>query len=691
MTGDIIMANKLLYILLVVSISCFHLDAYDQDMLKVNDVNRIMKQILEHHVDKKEMTATVLQNSLIAYIDQFDPHRIYLLESDLAPYVNLSPTRLNQLIEQYKRQDLSVFKQLNDTIQVSIRRSRKLREEIEVDSSIFYKKLNQEGKEPGYESFATTITELKARLSQQLALFVSLQRKRRHGEEPLKQESLQKELIQAYEDQFREFENNYLYESEKGQPLPTSEQENLFTIHILKALASSLDAHTTFYQAKEAYDMRVRLQKEFFGIGVVLKDTPTGAIVSRLLEGGPAAKSGLIQSGDVLVEVDGKRVMDHPFEKIMEMLHNDKKNEVILVFRRLGENGQADKMFTVTLKREEIILNNDRVDVKAETFGNGIIGILTLHSFYQGEGISSEKDMREAIQKLEKKGNLRGLILDLRDNSGGFLSQAVKVAGLFITNGVIVISKYSDGDEKIYRDVDGKIAYDGPLIVLTSKATASAAEIVAQALQDYGVAVIVGDEHTYGKGTIQSQTVTDNQSSSYFKVTVGKYYTVSGRTPQKQGVKADIIVPGHWSHEQIGEEYLESTLEPDTIEPIYDDKLVDVSSDVKPWYLKYYVPKLQRRTNAWYHMLPTLRKNSSYRIEHNKNYQYFIKGGKGTPEENEEDEWMTIDKKDLNAGEDDLQLQEAISIVKDMVLLHSLQSPAKKESHSSSHQNGRVK
>ena len=170
----------------------------------------------------------------------------------------------------------------------------------------------------------------------------------------------------------------------------------------------------------------------------------------------------------------------------------------------------------------EIVVDNGRVDVTSQPFGNGIIGIINLHSFYQGKDISSEEDVRNAIDKLQGQGDLRGLILDLRSNSGGFLSQAIKVAGLFITDGVIVISKYSNGEEKIYRDVDSQVAYDGPLIVLTSKATASAAEIVSQALQDYGVALVVGDEHTYGKGTIQTQTVTDNQSSSYFKVTVGK-------------------------------------------------------------------------------------------------------------------------------------------------------------------------
>ena len=280
-------------------------------------------------------------------------------------------------------------------------------------------------------------------------------------------------------------------------------------------------------------------------------------------------------------------------------------------------------------------------------------------------------DVRKAIEALEKKGRLRGLILDLRENSGGFLSQAVKVAGLFISNGVIVISKYSNGDERFYRDVDGETAYNGPLVVLTSKATASAAEIVAQALQDYGVALIVGDEHTYGKGTIQSQTLTDDKSSSYFKVTVGKYYTVSGHTPQKEGVKSDIVVPGHWNREQIGESYLDS-LDADTIPPSYNDELQDVPSDERSWYLKYYVPTLQRRIPIWRNLLPTLKKNSEYRIKQNKNYQFFLKGRSNTEEEsadNEED-WDSPDK-NKTFGEDDLQTEEAYNILKDMILIHS--------------------
>lgn len=651
-------------------------EAYEQNLLKTNDISRIMQKILSEHVEKKEINSQILGNALEIYIDQFDPHRMYLLESEVIPYFKATPDKLQQALKQYDQKNYDIFKQLNQTIQASIERSRRLRQNLEsqIKNSSLHPSPDKEhiplANQEAMPPFAQTQEQLKERLMQNLGTYMNIQKKHLGTNITPRQKE---EILNSYEKKLKEFESQYLYQDEKGNPLPLAEQENLFTIHVLKALAKSLDSHTSFFEANEAYDIRVRLQKEFKGIGLVLKDTNKGPRVTHMLEGGPAANSKLIQVGDILTEVDGKSVVDHPFEKTMEMLHGDKNTKVKLTFKRKEKKENSPDFYTVELTREVIIVNHDRVDVRSEQFGNGIIGIVSLHSFYQGEGVSSEQDVRNAIEKLEKKGPLKGLILDLRDNSGGFLSQAVKVAGLFVTDGVIVISKYSNGEERVYRDIDGKTTYDGPLIVLTSKATASAAEIVAQALQDYGVALIVGDEHTYGKGTIQTQTVTDDQSTSYFKVTVGKYYTVSGHTPQKEGVKADILVPGHWNREEIGEMYADS-LESDIIPSFYEDSLKDVPANLRAWYIKYYLPKLQKKTVVWKNLLPTLRKNSEYRIAQNKNYQYFLKGGEEDEEEPEsEDEWNVTDKKNRTYGEDDLQVQEAINILKDMIAIYNLE------------------
>lgn len=629
------------------------------------------------HEGQKEISPAIVKHAELLYIEQADPDHIYLLEGDVSSYLNPTEEELKKTIEEYKNENFDLFWQINKTIQTAILRARKLREEIESNPTIdlFHAPSSTSKSSSWLQTLPKTIDELKGKIVQNVWSYIERQKKR-FGTVL----SVQKKerLLQGYESQLREKENQYLFQNSKGEPLPEQEKEHLFAIRVLKALASSLDAHTSFYRASEAYDLRLRLQKEFTGLGLVLKETDKGAVVSHLLSGSPAAESGKIHVGDILVSIEGTDVQNSSFDDIMKQLRGDKNTTVQLSFLSPERGDQASGPYKVTLTRKVIVLDNDRTEIYYEPFGNGIIGMITLHSFYQGPEVSSEKDVKEAIEKLENKGNLKGLILDLRDNSGGFLSQAVKVAGLFISDGVVVISKYADGKEKIYRDIDSHVTYDGPLIILTSKITASAAEIVAQALQDYGVAVIVGDEHTYGKGTIQAQTVTDNQSSSYFKVTVGKYYTVSGQTPQNQGVKADIVAPGHWNSEEVGEKYADSE-EGGKIAPLYNDTLSDIPGEQRAWYLKYYIPKLQKQNNEWRKLLPTLQKNSAYRIAHNKNYQYFLKNPQAENIEGNDDEesssaesdWHELGSKKRQSGEDDLQVAEAVNILKDMIVLHS--------------------
>lgn len=661
----------------------FHVPIFASDYLKKQDVDKIMNQIMKQHVDKKQMSNAIIKKAFIIYIDQFDPDRSYLLSSEVQPYLQMSDSEADNVLSQYKQNDFSTFEKLNATIQKSIQRARESRKVVELDKSVFVDRRskvstphNGEAKLP----YAKTEVELNGRVRDQVLKFIDAERRRYGQAQVLRNES---QLMNFYEKEVRNHENSYLATNEKGQPLASEARENLFVMHVLKALASSLDAHTSFFDSAEAYDMRVRLEKEFQGVGITMQEKADGIYITALVENGPAAKSGQVKLNDQVLAIDGKSIDGEAFEKIMGLIRGKAGSPVtFLLQRKITENNQAvNKQFTVKLTREEITVSDDRVDVSYEKFGNGIVGKITLHSFYQSDkGISSEKDVRTAIKKLQEIGNLRGLVLDLRENSGGFLNQAVKVAGLFISNGIIVISKYSNGDEKFYRDMDSSKLYDGPLIVLTSKATASAAEIVAQALQDYGVAVVVGDEHTYGKGTIQSQTVTDNQGSSYFKVTVGKYYTVSGKTPQITGVKSDIVVPSQYNQEHIGEEFLEYPLHPDIIPSAFDDKLGDIDPSLKPWYLRYYTPSMQHKKDNWGAMVPVLKKNSEYRLAHNKNFQMFLKKLNGQPivDDGSDDEDSDAVKAKKNFGADDLQMAEAVNIVKDMVYLqtHNRKQPS---------------
>ena len=304
-------------------------------------------------------------------------------------------------------------------------------------------------------------------------------------------------------------------------------------------------------------------------------------------------------------------------------------------------------------------MEEERLLDKSEPFADGFIGKLTLPSFYESTSASScESDLREGIKLLKRQGNLKGVVLDMRENLGGFLNQAIKVTGLFITSGVVVISKYAQGEVQYMRSIDPRVYYNGPLVILTSKASASAAEIVAQALQDYGVALIVGDERTYGKGTIQYQTVTDDEAAAFFKVTVGRYYTVSGRSTQIEGVQADIVVPTAFSPYNIGERYLEYPLSNDHVPSVYHDQLLDIDGQAKLWFQKNYLPYIQKKESVWHKMLSKLQANSAHRLSHDPNFKLFLKQLKEEPLEEGQ-----------NWGVEDLQMAEAVSIVKDMIML----------------------
>ncbi|MBA3604024.1 MAG: PDZ domain-containing protein [Parachlamydiaceae bacterium] len=644
-----------------------------QDSLKLQDIHIIMQQILVQHVDQKKIDSKIIKNALKVYIDKFDPDRIYLLENEVRPFLNLSDAQSEAALEAYKQDRFPLFEQLNSIIQSSILRSRKIRIEFKKDLNLLFAKKSPGEAEireddPNFKmKFPRNLNELQTRLKKNILQFINAE-KRRFGSAVVM--ANQPQTLAIYNKNLIENENIYLFLDNKGSSLSKIEQENTFTLLVLKALAAGLDAHTTFYSESEASTLKTQLEQEFQGIGIIFRQNHSGAIfVKDMSEGGPAVTSNLIKINDILIEINGKKIGKDSLKTIIETIRSNKDVNITLTLQHKDEK----ETFKVTLQKKELAVRGNRVDTSYRSVDDGIIGIVVLHSFYQGTGeVTSENDVRKALSAFKQKGNLKGLILDLRENSGGFLGQAVKVAGLFITNGVVVISKYFNGEEHYYRDLDGKSYYDGPFVILTSRATASAAEIVAQALQDYGVAIVVGDESTYGKGTIQNQNVTgaNAKGSSLFKVTVGKYYTVSGKTPQLIGVKADIVVPGLYNYERFGEQYLEFTVPSDTINNEYADDLGDIKPDLRKWYHQQYLPSLQQKSTIWQTMLPTLKADSAIRLGNNREYQKFlelIRSGRPT----------TFFTKDLSGNPKpvDFQLNEAVNIVKEMIRLQ-------KEEHS---------
>ncbi len=615
--------------------------------LKKTDVRSTMEEMLAYHVEYKEFSPMLVRRSLKIYIEQFDYSKTYLLANEVQPYLGVQDRQLNGIVQNYASAQFPDYEALNQTIQQSITRARQCRQEIEQELIAQDIETTFLVEEP-YSNYAGSGEELKKRIKEQLVTILVLEKQSSKGSTwtPLQRQK----LFDLWERRFARMENPYL---------PSAGlTEHYLSLHLLRAFSKSLDAHTSYFSPEEAHEMRTSLEKRFEGIGVVLKEGVDGVTIHNMIKGAPAERCGQISRGDLLIEIDGQFVEGAPYEEVLKRLQGPPGGKIQLGLRSF----QTGKTYQVNLKREKIVMQEERVSYSSEPYGEGIIGKLTLPSFYEsGEGMSCEEDLKVALRALRAQGPLQGLVLDMRESSEGFLTQAVKVSGLFMTSGIVVISKYAHGITQYLRDLDGKSYYSGPLVVLTSRGSASAAEIVAQALQDYGTALVVGDDRTYGKGTIQYQTVTDPKATNFFKVTIGRYYTVSGRTTQIDGVKADIVVPTVYSVLPIGERYLEFPLRSDRIPSAYVDPLSDIDARSKPWFQKNYLPHLQKKLSVWTQMLPQLQLNSQYRLAQNKDYVAFLKvleqkkQGKPTAKEN----W----------GVEDLQMAEAVNIVKDMATL----------------------
>lgn len=617
------------------------------------EVRAVMDEMLEYHVEYHAFSPLIARRTFRLYVEHFDPEKLYLLSSEARPWIDASDTRVKALITKYIRDDFSEFETLNQSIQQAILRARRLRQEV-VKELVQSDVVPPVGSETFYSDYATSGQELKARINKHLARILAIEK--RNGTLRSWDVAQRQKLFDLWERRFTRMENAYLANGGNAR--------SSLCMHVLKAMAKSLDAHTSYFSPEEAYEMRTSLEKQFEGIGVILREGIDGVVIHDMIKGGPAERSGKIVPGDLIVEIDGKTLQNASYDDILRLLQGSGHGSVRIGLRHFKTNGEGE-LYRVELKREKIVMQDDRVQSSFERYGDGIIGKISLPSFYEsGEGLSCEADLKAALRDLKKQGDLKGLVLDMRENSGGFLNQAVKVAGLFVSSGIIVISKYAHGETQYLRDLDGRSWYNGPLVILTSRGSASAAEIVAQALQDYGVGLVIGDDRTYGKGTIQYQTVTDVSATSFFKVTVGRYYTVSGRTTQIDGVIADIIVPTAYSALAIGERYLQYPLKSDRIPSAYVDTLSDIDPANRPWFQKNYLANLQKKISLWTQMLPQLSSNSACRMKQNQDYSLFL----NALEENKKGDSITLTPQN-NWGVDDLQMIEAVNILKDMAML----------------------
>jgi len=356
----------------------------------------------------------------------------------------------------------------------------------------------------------------------------------------------------------------------------------------LFALAQTYDPHSEYMSKDEYQNFLVMMKLSLVGIGAVLKKNDDGYTkIMELVVGGPADQEGHLKVGDRIVAVaqgdkDFVEVMDLKLDKVVSMIRGKKGSHVRLqVIPSHAADPSARKIIEIV--RDEVKIKDQEAKAylieKTDPAGGEPyrIGWITIPGFYgdMDGPKSTTEDVRILLKRLKKE-HISGLVIDIRRNGGGYLTEATKLTGLFIKKGPVVQVKDANGKIEVLSADESGVTYDGPLVILTSTLSASASEIFAGALQDYGRAVIVGDHHSFGKGTVQQLIPVDrfvqflsgaSGEAGALKLTIQKFYRVAGGSTQFRGVASDIVLPSFWDRDDIGESALKNPLPYDEVPP----------------------------------------------------------------------------------------------------------------------------
>ena len=346
----------------------------------------------------------------------------------------------------------------------------------------------------------------------------------------------------------------------------------------LTALSNGYDPHSDYFSPREAENFEINnIKLSLTGIGARLQWDDGYTKLIELVPGGPAIRSKKLKPGDRIVAVaqgeDGEPVdvVEMELDKVVDKIRGKKGSLVRLTVIPVDAADDSEtkevRLIRDKIKLTDSLAKGQVIDYPEEDGSRPRLGVINLPQFYE----NCARDVAQILDRFKKE-KVTGVVLDLRRNGGGLLPEAVKLAGLFIDQGPIVQVIDSRRRKQVLQDNDAKIGYDGPMIVLVGKLSASASEIVAAALQDYGRALLVGSLSTHGKGSVQTVMPLNNwvrlPDSGKLKLTVSKFYRVAGGTTQKQGVTPDIILPTPYDYMEIGEATLPNSLEADHTEKL---------------------------------------------------------------------------------------------------------------------------
>ncbi|NBV41708.1 tail-specific protease [bacterium] len=340
----------------------------------------------------------------------------------------------------------------------------------------------------------------------------------------------------------------------------------------IDCVATAFDPHSGYLAPQQKDDFDIGIKGSLEGIGAVLQEEDGYIKVARVVPGGPAWKQKELKAQDIILKVaqgDGEPVdiVGVRVQDAVKLIRGKKGTQAKLTVKK-----PEGKIVVIPIVRDVVVLEESYSKSAVLAGSNGRrYGYILLPGFYRdfsnSKARNASDDLRMELERLKSK-QVDGVILDLRNNGGGALEDAVKIAGLFIPYGPVVQVRDRINRGYVYEDSDPSVAYDGEVVILVNAFSASASEIVAAALQDYGRAVVVGGDHTYGKGTVQSVSSLDlpwlgsgrPAASGSVKITNQKYYRITGGSTQFKGVEADVVLPDVNDYLDVGEQSLSYAL-----------------------------------------------------------------------------------------------------------------------------------
>jgi carboxyl-terminal processing protease len=556
------------------------------------DITHLVARILvQNHYLQRPLDATVANKFLDRYIEALDNLHMHFLQSDLAEFDAYRPNLADRI---YKDGDTKPARVIfNRFLQRLEQRARYVAELLQTEKFDFtgndrFDLNRKEAERPKDMAEAKKIWRQYLRyeiLTEVLA-----------KEKP---EEIAKKITRRYARVLRMYQD--------------LDDGDIFEIY-LSALTHVYDPHSDYMGKSSLETFSINMSLSLYGIGALLQSEDGYCKILELVPGGPAAQSKKLKPNDRIIAVaqgegEAVDVVDTPLKKVVDMIRGPKGTVVNLTIIPADASDPSNRK-VVSLVRDEIKLEDQEakakvIDLPAERGKRTRLGVIDLPSFYasfdqHGDAPpkSTTVDVARLLRKLKRE-KVDGIILDLRHNGGGSLEEAINLTGLFIKEGPVVQVKDYSGRVMVESDTDPSVLYNGPLIVLTSRFSASASEILAGALQDYGRALIVGDSSTHGKGTVQSLIMLDpflprrlarsDESAGALKLTIRKFYRPSGASTQLQGVIPDIILPSPNNYAEIGEASLDNPMPGGTIDSAPYEKL----NLIQP-----ILPELQKRSAA---------------------------------------------------------------------------------------------